>query len=73
MKETPFHHQFVLCNEDGTCQHMSRAKYDSMPKDEQEAYDGHGMPTGYYGPRGPLFCGASPGTCSAKHCPKINN
>ena len=26
--------------------------------------------TDCFGPRGPLFCGASPGVCSSVHCPK---
>jgi hypothetical protein len=66
-----FSEQFRVCNSDGTCQHMSRENYDLMPKKERKSYDDYGMPKGYYGPRGPLFCGASPGVCSSSHCPKL--
>lgn len=65
-----FSTQFRICNGDGTCQHMSRANYFSMSDDQQKNYDGMGMPPNYFGPRGPLFCGAKPGICSSKHCPK---
>lgn len=69
-----FSHQFRICNSDGTCQHMSRASHDSMPPAEQARYAEDKrymkMDADYFGPRGPLFCGASPGICSSKHCPK---
>ena len=69
-----FSKQFRICNADGTCLHMSKASHDSMPKDERERYAEDKrtmkMAADYFGPRGPLFCGASPGVCSSKHCPK---
>ena len=69
-----FSSQFRLCNTDGTCQHMSRERHDSMPKIEQRRYArdkiAMNIMPDYYGPRGPLFCAALPGTCSSKHCPK---
>lgn len=69
-----FSEQFQICNSDGTCQHMNKSNHDSMPKAEQELYAEHkrtmSMADDYFGPRGPLFCGVSPGTCSSKHCPK---
>jgi hypothetical protein len=69
-----FYKQFLTCNSDGTCQHMSKSKHDAMPKDEQDRYaeDKRTMKMAgdYFGPRGPLFCGAAPGLCSSHHCPK---
>lgn len=70
-----FSKQFRFCNSDGTCLHMSKANHDAMPKLEQERYAENkltmSMATDYFGPRGPLFCGASPGVCSSHHCPKL--
>lgn len=72
----PFSEQFRICNRDGTCQHMTKARHDSMPEIEQQGYADDkrimSMPADYFGPRGPLFCGASPVVCSSKHCPRRN-
>lgn len=69
-----FCRQFKICNQDGTCQHMSKALHDSMPIIERERYAEDqrtmSMAKDYFGPRGPLFCGAAPGVCSSTHCPK---
>lgn len=68
-----FSAQFRDCNATGICEHMSKANHDAMPKAQQRAYAKHrkfmGYPDSYFGPRGPLFCGITPGVCSSKHCP----
>lgn len=68
-----FSEQFAECNALKVCEHMSRENHDSMPKSQKKHYlkDKRVMklPRDYYGPRGPLFCGLSPGICSSDHCP----
>lgn len=67
--------QFRECNSNGTCRHMSREHHDTMPAQQKRAYRSHakfmGLAKDYFGPRGPLYCGHTPGVCSSKHCQLI--
>lgn len=68
-----FSAQFSECNSNGVCQHMSKENHDSMPKSQKKHYlkdkQSMNLAKDYYGPRGPMFCGISPGICSSDHCP----
>ena len=52
---------------------MSRANYDSMSNSQGQEYAKNktsmNLAQDYFGPRGPLFCGVTPGVCSSSHCP----